>query len=70
MIAPGTRALMRDGTPVIDLQPCRGLIRGTVVVGIGQTGSPITRGLHWYPDGRMTPARETQLDLDLGGPLL
>ena len=67
MIAPGTRAMMRDATPVIDLQPGRGLLRGSVVVGHGAEGRPVVRSFHWYPDGRMTPARETQQDLDLGG---
>ena len=56
---------MRNGTPVIDLRECKGLIRGIIVAGQDQRGEPITKALHWYPDGRMTPARETPYDLDL-----
>lgn len=43
-----------NGELVADLHPCRGLLRGTV-------GGIV---LHWYPDGRLTPARPTDHDLE------
>lgn len=61
------RAVMMDGTPVADLRPCHGLIRGIILAGQDQRGEPVTKALHWYPDGRMTPARPSMLDLDLTG---
>lgn len=47
----------RAGEEVTSLEPHKGLIRGKVESGA-------TR--YWYPDGRMTPLRAGEHDLEMG----
>jgi hypothetical protein len=53
------------GDAVTSLEPHKGLIRGVVVTGQRPDGEPLTTHRYWYPDGRMTPARATEHDLQL-----
>lgn len=59
------RALTATGEPVTSLTEHLGLIRGVVIVGARQDGAPITAPRFWYPDGRMSPGRDGDHDLDL-----
>lgn len=61
------RVLTGTGEPVTSLTHHKGLIRGTVVTGERPDGEPTIAHRYWYPDGRMTPARVTEHDLELGG---
>jgi hypothetical protein len=65
MILPDA-AYTRSGERVTSLEEHKGLIRGTVVTGERQDGEPMIAHRYYYPDGRMTPARETQHDLEIG----
>jgi hypothetical protein len=53
------------GDAVTSIEDHKGLIRGVVVVGQRPDGEPLTAARYWYPDGRMTPARPTEHDLQL-----
>lgn len=58
---------MRNGRRVENVNRHMGGLRGTIVVGHNSlTDKPIERALFWYPNGRLTPARETSWDL-IGG---
>lgn len=65
MILPDS-AFTRAGDRVTSLEEHKGLIRGIVVTGARQDGDPVIAPRFWYPDGRMTPARPTEHDLELG----
>lgn len=56
----------RAGEPVTSLEEHKGLIRGTVVVGQRQDGNAILAHRYWYPDGRMSPGRDGEHDLEMG----
>lgn len=47
----------RDGYEVLEVQDCHDMIRGTVLY------QGCKKVLHWYMDGRLTPACETPFDL-------
>lgn len=53
------------GDAVTSLCEHKGLIRGTVVIGQRQDGEPVIAHRYWYPDGRMTPVRAGEHDLEL-----
>jgi hypothetical protein len=65
MILPDL-AYTTAGDAVTSLEPHKGLIRGVVVVGQRPDGEPLTAARYWYPDGRMTPARAGEHDLEIG----
>lgn len=54
------------GDAVTSLEEHKGLIRGVVVTGQRQDGEPLTAARFWYSDGRMTPARATEHNLEMG----
>jgi hypothetical protein len=59
-------AYTRAGEAVTSLEEHKGLIRGVVVTGQRPDGEPLLATRYWYPDGRMTPARATEHDLEIG----
>lgn len=59
-------AYTRAGAAVTSLEPHKGLLRGIMVIGARQDGEPVIAPRFWYPDGRMSPVRVTEHDLDLG----
>lgn len=58
------RAMTVAGEPVTSICEHLGLIRGVVVTGARQDGTPITAHRYWYPNGRMSPGKAGQHDLD------
>ena len=53
----------RNGEAVSNIGEHLGLLRGYVVTGQDREGNLVRRSRFWYPDGRMTPARQTPFDL-------
>lgn len=59
----GSRGNMRNGTIVISIVEANNMISGQYKAGLKADGAPALRTVHWYSDGRLTPAKETEFDL-------
>lgn len=63
--SPHRSGRCRNGTIVhrLDLSRVSGLVSGEVTVGENPRGEKVFRRVHWYPDGRLSPGRESDWDL-------